>query len=178
MQRLENIFLNVNDWLKFAETKNGVIAAFNSTIALAILNALIDKKIVDYFLQKYLTFSVVFLLGSAFISLISFLPQLTILRFKKNKNVTKFKNLLFFGDIALFTGEEYLKEIEQRYGVIGNEDKNYKLDVSEQITTNARIALIKYRCFIIALWVDLVIFMTPLVLLLIPIWKLITGKKK
>jgi len=177
MKNLENTFSNVNDWLKFAETKNGVIAAFNSTVALAILNALIDKKIAGCFMQKYLTFSVVVLLGAAFIALISFLPQVTILKFKKRNNSAKTKNLLFFGDIALFTGEEYLKEIEQRYGEI-EENKNYKLDIAEQITTNAKIALIKYRCFMIALWFDLIIFMTPSVLLLIPIWKLITRGEK
>lgn len=172
---LENIFNNVNDWLKFAEAKNGIIAAFTSTISLAIFSALIENKISNIYFCIYLSYSSLLLFGSALIALASFLPQLNDLKFIAKEKKPPEKNLLFFGYIKNFSGEQYLNEIEKQYGKI-NENDNYKLDISKQISVNSKIAFVKYRCFTLSLWLTLMAFFSPLLLLIIPLWNFIKRR--
>ena len=44
MQELQNIFQNVNDWLKFAEAKHSALIAIASALLLVNTNILIAPK--------------------------------------------------------------------------------------------------------------------------------------
>ena len=37
-KKLNQIFVNVNEWLKFAEAKNGVLFAFNGAAVIGVLS--------------------------------------------------------------------------------------------------------------------------------------------
>lgn len=65
---LEFIFNNINDWLKYAETKNGVLL----TLLIAIIGVIVDKDIPSQIKFALMTTCII----SILILLISFAPIL------------------------------------------------------------------------------------------------------
>lgn len=110
----KGIFENINNWLHFAEAKNGALVALN----IAILSALLST---DFF-ENYSLFIAVIcicLLLSICIALISFSPILN--RLPKKHNDSFERNLLFYSYIASFDPMEYAKQIYLTYFNYTNE---------------------------------------------------------
>jgi hypothetical protein len=170
MNILEDTYTRVADWLKYAEAKNAVLVAFDSTISLAIAGFLSNKMEIAFIPDWYLKLSLVLFVGGAAISLISFLPQIAQFEFKKKQHHNLI-NPLYFADIAKLTEDEYAKIIQERYN-LDKEFTLYEKDLINQITYNSKIAVIKFRNFSIALWLNIAVFLTPLIILIPMITKL------
>lgn len=89
--KLKSIFENIKDWLKFAETKNGVIVAFNGSAIFQIFQIIEDIRSSDiYFLC--LIILLVFWTFSFLTALISFFPRTKIPFFlRRSEKVSKKK---------------------------------------------------------------------------------------
>ncbi len=160
-ERLEKIFSNVNEWLKFAEAKNGVLVALNGGVIFAFLSAFGDKL-----LLKGLSFlSLEFFVGifcweflicsclSLLISLLSFFPQTKEKAFwfpstSKKRN----DNLLFYSDIQKYTPLEFLNLISETPKDSYNKSEVY---FARQIITNSRITHRKVTFFKAALFFNI-----------------------
>lgn len=161
-ETLKNIFDNVNEWLKFAEAKNGILIALLGTALFTLLeksnsilfrdnisisnNMLVIKFDINFFVSLYLVLLIIFLLIAVGILLMSFLPQtkrLFKIKGVKNEN----DNSLFYGDIIKYTPEEYLKFIEPNR----TDFSKSELDYAYQIVINSHIAYRKYKYFELAL---------------------------
>ncbi len=173
MDKLEDTYTKVADWLKYAEAKNAVLVAFDSTVSLAVAGCLLNKMEIAFIPVWYLKLSLILFIGGAAISLISFLPQLTQFDLNKKRHHNLI-NPLYFADIAKLSEDEYAKLIRERYS-LDNEFSQYEQDLINQITYNSKIAVTKFRAFSIALWLNIAVFLTPLIIL-IPIINNLRGK--
>lgn len=155
LEQLEKIFSNVNQWLSFAEVKNGAILAFNFTVLSFLSQDTILKN--NYFLPVIY----IIILMSTTIVLISFMPNSGIKIFDALKDSflliePRTKNLLYFERICFYDNNAYLKAVRRRYfGLdLPNQPDKYiqeELDYVEEIIINAKITTVKYFLFKLAL---------------------------
>lgn len=172
--KIEDTYIRGIDWLKYAEAKNAVLVAFDSTVSLAIAGFLMGKMRIAFVPEWYLQLSLILFVGGAAISLISFLPQLV--QFRINKKVHHNDiNPLFFADIAKLSEDEYARLLRERYGV-DREFSQYEQDIINQIVYNSKIAVIKFKAFSLALWLNIAVFLTPIIFI-VPVLFAIKRKK-
>jgi hypothetical protein len=146
---LKIVSVNVNDWLKFAETKNTVLLTVNGAgffVLLQIFNS--EKKLPDI-ISKSLWIFAFFLLVSILIHLFSLLPNIAKHHYGRGNILDpNQENLLFFGSIAKYTAPNYLKAIYLHYEqqIITTYDE-HELDLAEQIVINSKITARKFNLF-------------------------------
>ncbi|KAA2215750.1 Pycsar system effector family protein [Maribacter flavus] len=157
-EKLELIFKNVNDWLKFAETKNAMLLGFNGVVFFGILKLFIWQSFPDVLsLKIYLVSAMIMLSVSSLGALLSFVPNLKILRpsfdFKKEND-----NFLYFDVLRCKTANDIIN----RYRNENEKIEDYHKHLAEQIITNATITKRKYDYFTLALWLSISSFLTPI----------------
>ncbi|MDO8587212.1 MAG: DUF5706 domain-containing protein [Armatimonadota bacterium] len=153
-KKLSYIFGLTNDWLRFAEAKNGALFAFSSASAMAVLS-----------LTPYSTsglsnggalflYSSVLLMWSALLCLKSFLPQTNpkkVLSDRKCDKPSVEDNLYFFGHIQKYSPNGLAQAIAERYCLQADytpQDNKSDVDLAAQAIINARIASGKYSLFV------------------------------
>ena len=157
------IFNNVNEWLRFAEAKNGALLGFNSALLLAIVNILMtNTNKTNLYIYSYLL-SGVFFIGISCITLIlSFFPEtLRSKNLQKEKNIV-FNNYLYFGHLAKYDAEDFYKASKKQY----SKKEEFEKDLAEQIVINSKISAKKYKFFRIAMLFLTCGLLTPVVGLL------------
>lgn len=144
--KLEDILNLVNDWLKFAEAKNAILLSACG-LALWSLIRLVSNNNLSQFLSVYFSVLLVFLLASMTISLLSFWPNLkTPQKLIHNKN-SKNGNLLYFGYLALISKDQLLSALSKATNAKENSTIEIHTMYAEQIITNSKITLAKYKLF-------------------------------
>lgn len=147
---LKELYRDVAEWLKFAEAKNGILLTITGVLLFGLLRMLPIK--LEWLMQyeKTLMFSSLILIISMLVALASYIPMLNINKKSKKEEKRKNPNLLYYKDIAAFTKEEYIVEMEKKYNIkITNQEKAYIEDQVDQILSLANIALRKYKYFYI-----------------------------
>ena len=175
-ERLQTATLvRVIDFLKFGEAKNAALLAFASAWIIGSINILNGVNSLSLawkmaFLVALLLFSI-----SALLSIFSFLPQIALNKFYREKETTK--SLIFFGDIASLEPLEF-KElfINRYYPLEGNSaTENYIDDQSVQISVISQIIIRKMKFFnVSALCIILAIFVL-LIPALVEFWSFIVS---
>lgn len=154
-EQLEKIFSNVNDWLKFAETKSASLTAANGVVLFGVLRV---TKDINYSAVSealiYLSF-VCFGL-SLLLCLSSFIPSLSLPWAHKKSSVKENDNLLFFGHIENYTPSSYLNKLSKSLAVDNYCASKYEHMIASQIITNSVIASYKYSVFKKSIWLTLV----------------------
>jgi len=144
-QEINEIFQNVNEWLKFAEAKHAGLIVLNSGIIFGILSIYKDYKTV---INWHLILTVIIIIGiSVILSLISLFPT-TKNTIKKDKHINTIPNLYFFGSLSKLNEDELKNELLKS-------NPNYKFnrfenDLINQIIVNSNTTIKKYRLFKIA----------------------------
>jgi len=145
---LEQQLERTNYWLSFAETKNGVLVAFN--IAIIAVVAQIDKIPLEMQAVICILFSL-----STLICFFSFFSNLrNKINNKEGENIDEFK--LFYNDIAKIKDTDmYLNALKGRYNlkIKENEKKLYE-DFITEIIINSEIAVYKYNMFNKSMFID------------------------
>lgn len=151
---LERIQDSVNDWLKFAELKNGALATFDMTVGLALSAWLVGESSgVPGAAVPLIASLVCGVTVGALCLLYSFAPRLT----PPNGllpivgRVSPDDSPLYFADIAKYNAEGFLVLMAARLARDAQPWSAYHLRVAEQIVVNARICLAKYQLFTAAL---------------------------
>lgn len=158
-EKLNQIFSNVNNWLKYAEAKNALIIVLNSTLIFGIINLYpAIKDDTSYIL--YMSIAILMMLISIIVALISFIPRLKS-PYEKVESPLENDNLLYFGHIAKYTSEQYREKIEK---ILSAENTNKEFDMYyiNQIIINSKITLIKFKQFEISAWFLIAAFLTPI----------------
>lgn len=164
-EKLKEIFDNTNNWLNFAEAKNGALIAINSTLIIEIFSNLFDQKInVNSCLGISILFSLGLLLISNGIALWSFKPM-------TDKFVNTGSNdyndliLMFYGDIAKCkNATQYVLSLYKNY--FNDYTKNEKdinkqeIDYAREIIYNSKITVRKYKFFRWALNLTILAFVS------------------
>jgi hypothetical protein len=140
---LKEVYQHCLDMQKIAETKNAGLIAFNGAIILTVMKLLIDGNLNCYF-HYYLFYALTCSLVSTFLNLSAISAQLK----HKELDISNYKsqNLLFFGTIANYSPEDYLKQIKVEYKIDEIISK-YHLDMARQVIINAQISLRKFKLF-------------------------------
>jgi len=157
---LADVLTRTDDWLKFAEAKNGVLLALNCAIAVGILQALGATSNTPLLLELFAAHSLLLLFVSVTLGAASFIPRLTSPWFTTFPDRPASTNVLFFGDICAHSPSSYLDEF---YAVAGGQASYSKLDLqyAHQIVVNSKIAYIKYTQFSITAFFTLSAALTP-----------------
>ena len=152
-EQLKNIFININDWLKFAETKTATLLTGNSILIFGILRT-IKVQDTDFIQIIILYFTMLLLSLSLLTCLISFIPSLKLPWLVTLKKPTENDNLLFFGDVAKYNSKSYLEKLFSSTSTEKSKKSFTALDnyYAEQIIANSIIALKKFRLFTFAIW--------------------------
>ena len=159
-ERLKNILSFVNDWLKFAEAKNGALVVLNGAIIFGVLSVLNDNKIFVNWQIFYFWMIIGFNLLSLIVGLLSFWPQTKNSWLNLSGYSNKEDNILFFAHISKYNPTEYLKSLYEAEGTKKDKFTKFEIDYSNQIIINSQIASQKYRFFKLALWLTLAGFLT------------------
>lgn len=153
-ERLKYVVGLVNDWLRYAETKNaGLLVASGTLLKLAT----------DHFPPRT-DGPVIFygaLLGcgcmvlSVIVCLLSFLPALKFEWLVSKRARSAKHNLFYFRHIAMFSAFDYLTALYQAEGLTDAKRK-VEIDLAGQIVINSKIATRKFLEFSAALWISVV----------------------
>lgn len=149
--KLKDIFINVNEWLKFAEAKHAGLIVLNSGIIFGILTLQSGLPGI------VLVFAILFVGASLYTSFASLFP-LTLKSIEDKKDFDQI-NVYFSGDLARL-GKDDLKQIIQKQMKITHAFDGMEEDLIQQIIANARVAARKYFLFKVAL----ILLMTGLLL--------------
>ena len=162
MDALENIHENVNNWLRFAEAKNGVLVtaagfAFWGIVRIS-LTAEISVLEAAYLFQLCLGVLLALISG-----VLSFLPVTKYSFLIPSNEISESDNLLYFGDLAKYDANRLISELRCRE--IHDENVNVHLSrmYAEQIIANSRITLTKLKIFTWGFRFLLVGLLTPLI---------------
>ena len=158
---MKDIFANVNDWLRFAEAKNGALVAFDAAVAFGALSLGIGAQGLATWLAVVMVVSAILALISASVALFTFLPKLTSDLLAQEEPPSPTDNLLFYGHIAKYTPDSYLEALRTRLR-LSQDISPYAEQLAEQIVINAQIASWKYQLFNKALWFALFALLMPL----------------
>ena len=162
-EELDTIFDNVNNWLKYAETKSATLLAANGVMTFGIVRILTSWNVESLLLTIYLVFVVALLLLSMTILLVSFSPSLDIpWLFKLKDPNNKKDNLLYFEHISKYTPQVYLDSLASAVSAEGNGTNDYELMQAKQIIANSVIARRKFAIFNIAIWITISAVITPI----------------
>jgi hypothetical protein len=134
-KRLEAIFKNINDWLKFAEQKNGALLVLNVGIVWGMTRIVSKAENIIDAIYIINVLGYIFIVLSTIICLFSFFPILTDQSFK----ISKFKN-------SKYKDYEYLRLISKKLG-IKKKYTCFEKDYANQIINNSKIAAEKYKRF-------------------------------
>ncbi|MHB1350324.1 MAG: Pycsar system effector family protein [Desulfobulbaceae bacterium] len=161
---LDKTLSKTNDWLKFAEAKNGALIAIACTVLLGVFRAVSNLNSIHIIFKAYLCSFFLFCSIALTISLLSFIPRLKPPFWFKNIENPDKDNPFFFGHACKYNSYNYL----ELFNISGSSsvDKT-ELRLADQIITNSKIAFLKYEMFSIAAWCFLSAFLTPVGALLI-----------
>jgi Family of unknown function (DUF5706) len=141
---LAGLFSIVNEWLRFAESKNAAGVAFNT----AIIAVTIDLDVGTGFPAFYPKIVLAFAIVSLGFGLISFLPSLSIsrnLRIKVDDVDRDSGNILFFGSIAEMGIENFRRRALVDFSL--EDASGLFLPLTEQIFINSVIIRRKLKLF-------------------------------
>lgn len=161
--KLQYIFGTVNEMLRFAEAKNALMLTLQGVGLITLLQVLLRETELHLTIQIYLVSCLLFLATGLIISLLSFFPimdnkigGLTSCEIDHEKD-----NLMFYGDIAKCTYEDYLDTIRNCYCSGGEELSKCEEDLVHSILISSQIACRKYNYFKVSLWLILMALLTP-----------------
>jgi len=146
---MQDIFKNVWEQQKYAETKNGILLTLNIAIFALVIRAYfhIESSINNNNLTKFIFFLLLLsFIYHIFLILKSFFPK------DSNKEDLKLSedhiNIFFFGDIQKLQSNRYLDLILEKLNIDEIKiNKNILLDISNQIVKLSEIAQAKYKSF-------------------------------
>lgn len=155
-ENLKYIFNNINNWLKFAEAKNGAIIVINSAVIFQTFQLMITSSSSNQYTIPSI-FLLLFWIPSFFVALFSFLPITKITNLSRvETNVSINDNLLFYEHIAKYSTERYLNCLCSSLGEQKRDWTKFEFDCASQIIINSRITLRKFFYFKISILLDLV----------------------
>lgn len=145
-KKLDTIFKNVNDWLKFAEQKNAALLVLNVGLIWGVSRVLPKNAELDA-LNYWLNFTgYACLIISSITCIVSFMPVLNDCWFSQGERKNS-DNCLFFGDIAKYDTNSYIKLVISKLPESNLTESKFDVDYANQITNNAKITLTKYKWF-------------------------------
>lgn len=162
--RLQYTLGLVNEWLRFAETKNAALLAIDAGAVLALIKVAQGTGTGwNTSVGIWIFTMILLLLCSCALAVISFLPDV-VPKWKSPKRCPREDaNLLFYGDLAYYDKLSLLEAIAKQECSSVPSNSAVLENYAEQIITNSRIALRKYKFFRWAMWFAVAGVVTPII---------------
>ena len=143
-EKLRFILSGVNEWLKFAEAKLGVLVAIKGSVGFAALSLLNEQSQAGICTRTALLLLALTNVISMMLCLASLAPCQSPVRCADGHGTRATVNLLYFEDIAALEPKDYLASMAtDRFERPRNSSGADLMDYAEQIVTNSRIAVKK-----------------------------------
>ena len=146
-EKLYQLYSQTNELIKFAETKNAALIAFNGAVILGVLKLISDFKSAHW-LIIYLFFVLAMNVISAFIMIVALAPQM--ISQVQTSSAGKGTNLLYFGSIAKLSPEDYVDRLNKVYGFT-SDNAAYERDLARELIIVCQIAVRKFKLFKLAM---------------------------
>jgi len=160
---LNKSFENVNNWLKYAETKCATLLAANGVFIWGLARAMLTGNFDNTFVLAYFNLVILMLLISLVLLLVSFLPSFDIpWLFKLSEPDKENDNLLYFEHISKYTPIKYLEEMSLAANFSNYQRNKLELMLAKQIITNSVITRRKFIIFDLAIWLTISSVITPI----------------
>ncbi len=161
--KLNSAFENVNNWLRYAETKSATLLAANGVMVFGIMRFLTTIENEPLILLVYLAIVIFMLIASMVLLLISFSPSLDIpWLFKLSSPDENTDNLLYFDHVSKYTPKKYLEALACAAEIQDHKSNQLELMLAKQIIANSVIARRKFIIFKIAIWLTISAVITPI----------------
>lgn len=156
-EQLRNVLAFVDGHVKFAETKNVALLAFNGAIIVGVIQAWsASPTALPWFARTYAIYLLCISVLAGTTALVSFLPKTDVpfLRTRRD-HVADSDNLLFFGHAQNYRGRDYFSSFLRAIGQPDRDPTALELMYAEQIIINSQIASGKFAYFEIGGWLSL-----------------------
>lgn len=154
---LDKLYNHTFEMVKFGETKNTVLIAFNGAIIVGMTKLANDTP--NCYVYYYALFVIAMCAISAFICFSALIAKI------KHKNheisLPKNDNLLYFATVAHMTHEELLDKLKSEYNCI-SENANVEKDLARQAVIVSQIAARKFKLFNVAIGFTFSGLLTPI----------------
>jgi len=145
-QMMNDVLDRIHSQIEFAEAKNAALLAANLAVIVGIGAILATSAIDQHSVRMWLFVTCLVLAGGGLIALWSFLPVFGEERHEYAKGTASAGNLVFWGDIAGVSPEQYIAGVfaalELRYA-----PGKIHLDLANQIVITSGIARRKFTIF-------------------------------
>jgi hypothetical protein len=168
--KLNDIFSNINDWLKYAETKSATLIAGNGALIFGFSRLSLSENI-NCYVGYYLIFCSLLSPISLSICSLSIIPALNMPWESKPTGKHDNDNILFFGHIAKYSPLSYLTKLADKIGEKNVDFTGYQKDLAFQIITNPAIANRKYTYFNTAIWFTLPAVISPFITIFVYLFR-------
>ena len=150
----------VNEWLRFAEVKNGALITLNAAAVVATHQLRDWYKPVPDWVSYWSWAATLLFLAAIAVGLASFYSRTKTFGFDLPRHTAgKGGNALFFGHLADMSRTDVLARLVDQRDV--DREDRYLEDVAEQIIINAKIARKKFALFNFALMLTMAGALTP-----------------
>lgn len=153
---LEKQYTHAFDMVKFGETKNMSLIAFNGAIIVGMTKLACDAK------SEYLFWYLMYIVSMCGISIFICLSGL-MAKIKHATNETelnKSNNLLFYATVAQMTPSELLIKLKRHYEC-ESANSNHEMDMAKQAIITSQIACRKFKFFNLAISFTFAGILTP-----------------
>ncbi len=148
---LKDIFKNVNDWLKYAETKNAGILAITSALIFGLLR--LNNSNYNSFWICFIYCMILVGIVVVILALVSFSPVLDKFYTREISGTADHDNLFFFMDIKDYKdfkkNKDHVAYLKLLYKKANQQYKQNLIeeDLAKQIIVNSQIAFRKFKIF-------------------------------
>ncbi len=154
---LEKLYTHAFDMVKFGETKNTVLIAFNAAIVIGLTKLGLDSS--NSFFYYYALWVIFMCAISIFICFVALIAKIKHKALDLSLPIND--NPLFFATIAHMTHEELLENLKLSYGCI-EENAKYERDLAKQAVITSQIASRKFKLFNVAIGFTICGVFTPI----------------
>jgi hypothetical protein len=158
---LEKQYTHVFDMVKFAETKNAILIAFNGALIFGI--AKLANNIGSVYLYYFLLFTIAMCSISIFISFSALVAKIR--HSTNNVSLRGGDNLLFFATLAHMTHDDLIEKLKIQYQCESS-NNNHEKDLARQVIITSQIAARKFKLFNVAIAFTICGLLTPLSLII------------
>lgn len=146
IEYLEKQYNHAFEMLKFGETKNIALIAFNGAIIVG-LSKLISDDVCET-LRYYLIYSIAMCAISIFISFSALIAKIK--HSKNDISLNKSNNLLFYATLAHMSDVELIEKLVNSYQC-ERSNENHEKDLANQVIITSQIAARKFKLYNIAI---------------------------
>lgn len=157
---LEKQYTHAFDMVKFGETKNTALIAFNGAIIVGMTKLANDTS--NIYLYYFLLYTIGMCGMSIFICFSALIAKIK--HSTNNISLERNDNLFFFATLAHMTHEELIEKLKNLYQCESS-NQNHEKDLARQVIITSQIAARKFKLFNVAIAFTFSGLLTPLSLI-------------